>query len=185
MASVPFIQMVRLTVSLPARGSFGRASHRSPRAGSKPIHSTMERLGRQTGSWISDECINSIVPSESILVSTVGGRIVDEDLAEMTREQLIEAVKKLRQGIRDHRDSSGHQLCWHHPALWGLLRRRPILFPLFRRRNSWKGVSSIGSLLMSKRLKLRAARSNISGDSSRSVIANTVVQERVIGRRRK
>lgn len=24
-------------------------------------------------------------------------------------------------GIRAHRDSSGHDLCWHHPALWGLL----------------------------------------------------------------
>jgi hypothetical protein len=30
-------------------------------------------------------------------------------------------VKKLRQGIRRHRDSTRHELCWHHPALWGLL----------------------------------------------------------------
>jgi hypothetical protein len=24
-------------------------------------------------------------------------------------------------GLRAHRDSSGHDLCWHHPQLWGLL----------------------------------------------------------------
>jgi hypothetical protein len=50
-----------------------------------------------------------------------GEETMDEDLAVMTREQLIEEVKKLRNGIRRHRDSSGHELCWHHPALWGLL----------------------------------------------------------------
>lgn len=31
---------------------------------------------------------------------------MDEDLAEMTRDQLIAEVKKLRRGIREHRDSS-------------------------------------------------------------------------------
>jgi hypothetical protein len=46
---------------------------------------------------------------------------MDDDIAEMTHEQLIAEVKKLRQGIRDHRDSTEHKLCWHHPALWGLL----------------------------------------------------------------
>ena len=46
---------------------------------------------------------------------------MDEELERMTRGQLIEEVKKLRQGIRRHRDSSGHELCWHHPSLWGLL----------------------------------------------------------------
>ncbi|HEX2861879.1 MAG TPA: hypothetical protein VHN79_09580 [Lacunisphaera sp.] len=30
-------------------------------------------------------------------------------------------MKKLRAGIRAHRDSSGHGLCWHHPELWRLL----------------------------------------------------------------
>jgi hypothetical protein len=39
----------------------------------------------------------------------------------MTREQLIAEAKMLRHGIRQHRDSSGHELCWHHPALWSLL----------------------------------------------------------------
>jgi hypothetical protein len=46
---------------------------------------------------------------------------MDEDLDRMTKQQLIEEVKKLRAGIRQHRDSTGHDLCWHHPALWGLL----------------------------------------------------------------
>lgn len=46
---------------------------------------------------------------------------VDEDLGSMTRGQLIEEVRKLRRGIRGHRDSTGHELCWHHPALWSLL----------------------------------------------------------------
>jgi hypothetical protein len=46
---------------------------------------------------------------------------VDEDLDRMTREQLIVEAKRLRAGIRKHRDSTGHELCWHHPALWSLL----------------------------------------------------------------
>jgi hypothetical protein len=48
----------------------------------------------------------------------------DSDLDAMSREQLISEVKKLRAGIRRHRDSSSHELCWHHPALWGLLPER-------------------------------------------------------------
>ena len=47
--------------------------------------------------------------------------VMDEDLETLTREQLVEEVKKLRAGIRQHRDSTGHELCWHHPQLWGLL----------------------------------------------------------------
>lgn len=46
---------------------------------------------------------------------------MDDDLLSLTHEQLIEEVKRLRAGIREHRDSSGQELCWHHPALWGLL----------------------------------------------------------------
>ena len=49
---------------------------------------------------------------------------MDEDLASMTREALIAEVKRLRGGIRVHRDSSGHDLCWHHPRLWNLLPER-------------------------------------------------------------
>lgn len=46
---------------------------------------------------------------------------MDEDLETLSHAQLIEQVKRLRAGIRQHRDSSGHALCWHHPKLWALL----------------------------------------------------------------
>jgi len=46
---------------------------------------------------------------------------MDEDLDAFTREELVSEVKRLRAGIRAHRDSSGHDLCWHHPDLWRLL----------------------------------------------------------------
>lgn len=46
---------------------------------------------------------------------------MDDDLANMSKEALIAEVTRLRNGIRAHRDSSGHDLCWHHPQLWGLL----------------------------------------------------------------
>ena len=45
----------------------------------------------------------------------------DDDLGGMSRDDFIAEVKRLRDGIRAHRDSSGHQLCWHHPQLWRLL----------------------------------------------------------------
>jgi hypothetical protein len=54
---------------------------------------------------------------------------MDEDLAAMSREQLIEEVRKLRGGIRKHRDSTGHDLCWHHPELWGLLPEKQDPLP--------------------------------------------------------
>ena len=46
---------------------------------------------------------------------------MDDDLQTLDRDALIAEVKKLRAGIRAHRDTSGHDLCWHHPQLWGLL----------------------------------------------------------------
>ena len=46
---------------------------------------------------------------------------MDEDLEALDRNALIAEVKRLRAGIRRHRDSSGHDLCWYHPQLWGLL----------------------------------------------------------------
>jgi hypothetical protein len=49
---------------------------------------------------------------------------LDGDLDAMTRDQLVAEVRRLRQGIREHRDSSGHDLCWHHPDLWSLLPER-------------------------------------------------------------
>ena len=49
---------------------------------------------------------------------------VDEDLETMDRQALLEEVRRLRAGIRTHRDGSGHELCWHHPELWDLLPER-------------------------------------------------------------
>lgn len=46
---------------------------------------------------------------------------MDEDLDKMTMDELRDEVKKLRTGIRKHRDCSGHDLCWYHPELWELL----------------------------------------------------------------
>jgi hypothetical protein len=46
---------------------------------------------------------------------------MDEDLTSMTKEQLEAEVKKLRAGIRQHRDATGHNLCWWVPELWKLL----------------------------------------------------------------
>jgi hypothetical protein len=46
---------------------------------------------------------------------------MDDDLDPMSREDLIAEVKRLRAGIRAHRDSTGHDLCWHHPDLWSLV----------------------------------------------------------------
>jgi hypothetical protein len=47
--------------------------------------------------------------------------MADEDLEQLTRDELLAEVRKLRAGIRRHRDSTGHELCWHHPELWRLL----------------------------------------------------------------
>ena len=46
---------------------------------------------------------------------------MDEDLQRLSRDELMKEVKKLRAGIRVHRDSTKHELCWHHPGLWELL----------------------------------------------------------------
>lgn len=55
---------------------------------------------------------------------------MDEDLNHMSREQLMDEVRKLRQGIRQHRDSSVHELCWHQPGLWGLLPEKTDPLPV-------------------------------------------------------
>jgi hypothetical protein len=55
---------------------------------------------------------------------------MDTDLVPMTREQLIDEVRKLRAGIRAHRDSKLHELCWHHPDLWRLLPEKTDPVPV-------------------------------------------------------
>jgi len=62
--------------------------------------------------------------------------VLDGDLDRMSQAELIAEVRRLREGIRKHRDSSGHELCWHHPQLWGLLPERidpEIAVPPWRR----------------------------------------------------
>ena len=49
---------------------------------------------------------------------------MDEDLDSLSTEQMKTEVVRLRSGIREHRDTSGHELCWHHPALWSLLAEK-------------------------------------------------------------
>ncbi len=46
---------------------------------------------------------------------------MDEGLHDLNKDELISEIIKLRNGIRKHRDSTGNELCWHHPALWNLL----------------------------------------------------------------
>ena len=54
---------------------------------------------------------------------------MDEGLEPMTHEQLIAEARRLRAGIRAHRDRTGHALCRHHLALWGLLPEKTDLQP--------------------------------------------------------
>lgn len=56
---------------------------------------------------------------EDVGSTPTGG--TDSDLDAMDRSQLVEEVKKLRAGIRAHRDATGHNLCWYVPELWNLL----------------------------------------------------------------
>jgi len=55
---------------------------------------------------------------------------MDNDLEQMTKDELVAEVKKLRDGIREHRDTSKHELCWHHLALWGLLPENTDPLPI-------------------------------------------------------
>jgi hypothetical protein len=46
---------------------------------------------------------------------------MDEDLDSKSKDDLLVEVKRLRAGIRKHRDSTEQELCWHQPELWALL----------------------------------------------------------------
>lgn len=50
---------------------------------------------------------------------------MDEDLDRMNETELRENARAMRAAIRAHRDSTGHDLCWHHPQLWNLLPDEP------------------------------------------------------------
>ena len=51
---------------------------------------------------------------------------MDDDLESLDRAALIAEVKRLRAAIRTHRDSTGQELCWHHPDLWNLLPEKVV-----------------------------------------------------------
>ena len=87
------------------------------------IRTVRVRTPRQTETTRVKRCTDRVKRRrrDSQLALSVKGQIVDEDLEAMTREQLIDEARRLRVGIRGHRDSTGHALCWHHPELWGLL----------------------------------------------------------------
>ena len=54
---------------------------------------------------------------------------MDEDLEVMTHEQLMAETRRLRAGIRAHRDSTEQALGRQHPALWGLLPEQADALP--------------------------------------------------------
>jgi hypothetical protein len=56
--------------------------------------------------------------------------LMDEDVERMSRQELVAEIRRLRDGIRKHRDSSGHELCWHHPELWGILPEKTDPLPI-------------------------------------------------------
>ena len=45
----------------------------------------------------------------------------DADLLVKDKGQLLAAAQAMRQAIRMHRDTSRHELRWHHPDMWSLL----------------------------------------------------------------
>lgn len=51
---------------------------------------------------------------------------MDDDLDVMTPAALIAEARRLRAGIRAHRDATGHGLCWHQPDLWALLPEQAL-----------------------------------------------------------
>ncbi len=55
---------------------------------------------------------------------------MDSDLNDLSRDELIAELVQLRKAVRTHRDSTGHDLCWHHPALWQLLPEESCISPV-------------------------------------------------------
>jgi len=55
---------------------------------------------------------------------------MDDDLDDLSHDALLLAAKEMRAAIRAHRDSTGHNLCWHHPQMWSLLPDTSELEPI-------------------------------------------------------
>ncbi len=71
---------------------------------------------------------------------------MDQDLESMSREELMNEVRKLRAGIRAHRGSTGQDLCWHRPALWGLLPDKDDPIPVVPDWPEFMRVCEVSSL---------------------------------------
>lgn len=54
---------------------------------------------------------------------------MDDDIKDMSRDRLEAEIVRLRNGIRQHRDATGHNLCWYVPELWDLLPDKVKLRP--------------------------------------------------------
>jgi hypothetical protein len=68
---------------------------------------------------------------------------MDADLEGMSRDQLVVEVKRLRHGIRQHRDSTGNELCWYHRALGSLLPEQSDYLPVIPTGRNFSAVASI------------------------------------------
>ena len=49
----------------------------------------------------------------------------DSDLEALDRDALIAVARAMRRAIREHRDATGHDLCWRWPEMWALLPDAP------------------------------------------------------------
>ena len=91
-----------------------------------PLNLAFERSARQRRCRVP----SSLAPRRPLNAIVRHHKPMDADLDSFTREELIAEVKKLRAGIRTHRDATGHELCWHHPALWSLLPEQSAPLPV-------------------------------------------------------
>lgn len=74
-----------------------------------------------------NQTARSAATSVALILASVGD--MDDDLLDLDRDALVAEIKRLRTGIREHRDSSGQELCWHHPKLWSLLPEKTDPLP--------------------------------------------------------
>jgi hypothetical protein len=54
----------------------------------------------------------------------------ERDLDALPHADLLAAAKSMRRAICAHRDTSEHELCWHHPDMWALLPDPPQVKPV-------------------------------------------------------
>jgi ketosteroid isomerase-like protein len=108
---------------------------------------------------------------------------LDEDLDTMGREQLIAEARRLRAGIRAHRDSTGHALCWHHPALRGCYPSSPTRSRRSQRGRSFSEAACGTGSLWTSSCRMRPAPTRRI-DRSRMTENKTIV-ERYLGGFRK